>query len=270
MCRLNKSLYGLRQASRQWFSKLSSALISLGYHHSEYDHSLFIKSSLNTFTALLVYIDDIVLTGNASTEINHVKSFLHSTFRIKDLGNLKYFLGLEVSRTNKGIHLSQRKYALDILADTGMLEAKPSTTPMMKDTKPLYDTTSPPHDPTAFRRLIGRLLYLTNTRPDISFAVQHLSQFMQNPTANHYEAALRIVRYIKNAPGHGLYFSSDSPIHLKAFSDSDWATCPMSRRSTTGFCIFMGSSLISWRSKKQTTVSRSSSEAIQSSSFYHL
>lgn len=90
----------------QWLSKLSSALISLGYHHSEYDHSLFIKSSLNTFTALLVYVDDIVLTGNASTEINHVKSFLHSTFRIKDLGNLKYFLGLEVSRTNKGIHLS--------------------------------------------------------------------------------------------------------------------------------------------------------------------
>lgn len=156
VCRLNKSLYGLRQASRQWFSKLSSALISLGYHHSEYDHSLFIKSSLNTFTALLVYVDDIVLTGNASTEINHVKSFLHSTFRIKDLGNLKYFLGLEVSRTNKGIHLSQRKYALDILADTGMLAAKPFTTPMMKDTKPLYDTTSPPHDPTAFRRLIGR------------------------------------------------------------------------------------------------------------------
>jgi hypothetical protein len=261
VCRLQKSLYGLRQASRQWFSKLSNALVSLGFRHSEYDHSLFTKSQNGSFTALLVYVDDIILTGNSLSSIESVKNFLHATFKIKDLGDLKYFLGLEVSRSHKGIHLCQRKYALDILSETGLLAAKKCSTPMVRDSKPLYDSSAPPHDPTAYRRIIGKLLYLTNTRPDISFAVQQLSQFMQHPTIHHYEAAMRILRYIKSAPAQGLFFPSESSLQLKAFSDSDWASCLTTRRSITGFCIFLGSSLVSWRSKKQTTVSRSSSEA---------
>ena len=111
VCRLQKSLYGLRQASRQWFSKLSNALVSIGFKHSEYDHSLFTKSHNGSFTALLVYVDDVILTGNSLSSIDFVKKFLHDTFKVKDLGDLKYFLGLEVSRSRKGIHLCQRKYA---------------------------------------------------------------------------------------------------------------------------------------------------------------
>jgi hypothetical protein len=225
VCRLQKSLYGLRQASRQWFSKLSNSLVSLGFRHSEYDHSLFTKSQNGSFTALLVYVDDIILTGNSLSSIESVKNFLHATFKIKDLGDLKYFLGLEVSRSHKGIHLCQRKYALYILSETGLLAAKQCYTPIVRDSKLLYDSSAPPHDPTAYRRIIGKLLYLTNTRPGISFAVQKLSQFMQHPTIHHYEAAMRILRYIKSAPPQGLFFPSESSLQLKAFSDSDWASC---------------------------------------------
>ncbi|XP_017408641.1 uncharacterized mitochondrial protein AtMg00810-like [Vigna angularis] len=261
VCRLTKSLYGLKQASRQWFEKLSTFLTSVSYIQSKSDHSLFIKGTPTGFTALLVYVDDIILAGNSMTEISHIKSLLHNRFQVKDLGELKYFLGLEVARSKKGIHLSQRKYALDILEETGMLSCKPCSTPFLSDTSTLYRTDSYLKDPTSYRRLIGNLLYLTNTRPNLCFSINLLSQFIQSPTDYHYRAIQHVLRYIKSKPSEGLLFPADSPIQLKAFSDSDWATCPNTRRSTTGFCVFLGSSLISWKSKKQSTVSRSSTEA---------
>lgn len=131
-----------------------------------------------------------------------------------------------------------------------MLASKPCSTPMIKNNPSLFDSTAELYDATAYRRLTGRLLYLTTTRPDISFAVQQLSQFMQTPRQPHYEVALRIVRYIKASPAQGLFFPSTSDLQLKAFSDSDWATCPETNKSITGFCVFLGPSLISWRSKK--------------------
>lgn len=181
VCRLTKSLYGLKQASRQWFDKLSTFLISHGYSSSISDNSLFTKHNGSSFTALLVYVDDVILTGNSPIEITTIKQLLHQQFRIKDLGKLKYFLGLEVSRTSKGIHICQRKYALDILFEWGALASKPCSTPMIKSNQLLYDSDAALYDPTAYRRLIGCLLYLTTTRPDISFAVQNLSQFIQAP-----------------------------------------------------------------------------------------
>ncbi|XP_017416389.2 uncharacterized mitochondrial protein AtMg00810-like [Vigna angularis] len=219
------------------------------------------RTTPTSFTALLVYVDDIVLTGNSMIEINCMKELLHKKFIIKNLGELKYFLGLEVARSKKGIHLCQRKYALDILEEIGMLGCKPSSTPFLSDTTSLYKEDSYLDDLGPYRRLIGKLLYLTNTRPDLCFSVNLLSQFMQSPTDYHYRAIQHILRYLKSKPSEGLFFSADSHMQLKAFSDSDWATCPNTRRSTTGFCIFLGSSLIYWKSKKQKTVSRSSTEA---------
>jgi hypothetical protein len=129
VCKLQKSIYGLKQASRQWYSKLSDSLLSIGYKHSLTDYSLFTKSTDSSFTALLIYVDDIVLSGNDISEIKFVKTFLNDCFKIKDLGTLRYFLGIEVARSSKGIMINQRKYTLELLEDSGQLATKPSKTP---------------------------------------------------------------------------------------------------------------------------------------------
>ena len=257
VCRLQRSLYGLKQASRQWFLKLSSLLTTHGFQKSQLDHSLFLRFTGSITTILLVYVDDIILTGNSSSEIQEIITILDQTFKIKDLGNLKYFLGLEVARSSNGIHLSQRKYTLDILSDSGMLGCRPNTTPMDYSTK-LHTTAGTPlsdAESSSYRRLVGRLIYLTNTRPDIMYAVQQLSQYMSSPTNMHLQAAYRVLRYLKSTPGSGVFFSATSIPQLRAFSDSDWAGCQDSRRSITGFVVYFGSSLVSWQSKKQNTVS---------------
>ncbi|BAT74885.1 hypothetical protein VIGAN_10114400, partial [Vigna angularis var. angularis] len=165
------------------------------------------------------------------------------------------------ARSQQGINLSQRKYALELLEDAGLLGCQPVSTPIQPGTKFSKTEGKPYSDVQAYRRLLGRLLYLTNTRPDLCFAVSTLSQFLSNPLEDHYAAAIRILRYIKNNPGQGLFFPSNTEHALKAFSDSDWAACPDTRRSVTGFNVFYGASLISWKSKKQGTISRSSTEA---------
>jgi hypothetical protein len=260
VCRLHKSLYGLKQASRQWFEKFSDAVRSAGYVQSKADYSLFNKKHGTSFTALLIYVDDILITGNDLETIAALKTFLHSQFRLKDLGDLKYFLGIEVSTSKRGIFICQRKYALEIIEDARLLGATPIDTPMEKTLK-LSDSSDLLKDPGKYRRLIGRLIYLTVSRPDITYAVHVLSRFMNQPRKMHWEAALRVVRYLKGAPGQGLFFSSINDLKLRAYCDSDWAGCPVTRRSTTGYFVFLGPSLISWRSKRQKTVSLSSAEA---------
>lgn len=261
VCKLQKSLYGLKQASRQWFNKFSTTLISYGFTQSKSDYSLFIKSDAHCFIALLVYVDDIVIASNSPSDVTSLKSWLDAQFKLKDLGSLKFFLGLEVARTTKGISLCQRKYALEILDDMGLLAAKPAKTPMDSNLRLNSSDGDLLEDPRSYRRLVGRLLYLTITRPDISFAVHSLSQFLSQPHQSHHAAALKVLRSVKNSPGQGIFLSSSSSIHLKAFCDSDWASCPDTRRSVTGFTVFLGDSLISWKSKKQVTVNRSSAEA---------
>ena len=203
VCRLKKSLYGLKQGGRQWYAKLSSFLLSHNYKISTADHSLFLKHDGKHTTTLLVYVDDIILTGTNPMEISIITSLLHNFFHIKNLGDLTYFLGIEVAHNTTNIHLSQQKYILDLLKDVGMLGCASAPTPMLHNTKlsatkgiPLGDAKS-----TAYRRLIGRLIYLTNTHPDISFLVNHLSQFVSHPTNEHHQAAMRILHYLKRTPG---------------------------------------------------------------------
>jgi hypothetical protein len=259
VCRLHKSLYGLKQASRQWFAKFTEAILSAGFTQSKADYSLFIHKVGNSLTILLIYVDDILITGNNLDSIKTLKQFLHTRFRIKDLGDLKYFLGIEIARSSKGIYLSQRKYALEIIKDSGFLGAKPIEFPM-EETK-LSNKGELLKDPAAYRRLVGRLIYLTITRPDITYSVHVLSRFMHEPRVHHMVAALRVVRYLKSCPGQGLLLHTGNDLSLRAFCDSDWAGCPITRRSTTGYCVFLGKSLISWRTKRQKTVSLSSAEA---------
>jgi hypothetical protein len=261
VCKLLKSLYGLKQASRKWYEKLTSLLIAEGYTQSTADHTLFTIKTGSDFTALLVYVDDIILAGTSLVEIDRIKLILDNHFKIKDLGTLKYFLGLEVAQSREGITISQRKYCLDLLKDSGLLGSKPASTPLDPAVK-IHNVDSKPYaDISQYRRLIGKLLYLTNTRPDICFATQQLSQFLSKPTVNPYNAACRVIRYLKHNPGRGLLFPRHSDLQIFGFIDADWAGYLDTRKSTTGYCFFIGSSLVSWKAKKQTTVSRSSSEA---------
>ncbi|XP_019179225.1 PREDICTED: uncharacterized protein LOC109174442 [Ipomoea nil] len=168
---------------------------------------------------------------------------------------------IKTVRTDAGINICQRKYALEILKEHGFLEAKPAKTPAVTRQKLNNTDGIPITQPEVFRRLVGKLLYLTNTGPDISYAVQQLSQFVEKPRNTHMVAAHRVLRYLKGAPGKGLFYPSNSLMKLQGFSDSNWATCVDSRKSVTGYCIYLGNSLISWKTKKQATISRSSSEA---------
>ena len=261
VCKLTKSLYGLKQASKQWFSKFSSTILNHGFVQFKCDYSLFTKTAGSTFIALLVYVDDILLASNDPASVSKLTAFLDDKFKLKDLSHAKYFLRLELARSTKGISLCQRKYTLDILHDASFLASKPVKFPMEQHLKLSRNEGSLLPDPTIYRRLIGKLLYLTLTRPDISFAVSRLSQFMDQPCAPHLHAAHRVLQYLKGTPRQGLFFSSTNSLQLKGFCDSDWARCSDTRRSVTGFCIFLGDSLVSWCSKKQSIVSRFSAEA---------
>ncbi|KAJ9675533.1 hypothetical protein PVL29_024456 [Vitis rotundifolia] len=262
VCKLQKSLYGLKQSPRAWFDRFTKAVLKLGYKQGQADHTLFVKKShAGKMAILIVYVDDIILSGNDMEELQNLKKYLSEEFEVKDLGNLKYFLGMEVARSRKGIVVSQRKYILDLLKETGMLGCKPIDTPMDSQKKLGIEKESTPVDRGRYQRLVGRLIYLSHTRPDIGFAVSAVSQFMHSPTKEHMEAVYRILRYLKMTPGKGLFFRKTENRDTEVYSDADWAGNIIDRRSTSGYCSFVWGNLVTWRSKKQSVVARSSAEA---------
>lgn len=228
---------------------------------SRTDYSLFTKCSGDFITLVLIYVDDLLIAGNSADEINHLKIMLSKQFHMKDLGPVNYFLGLEVSRSSLGFFVSQKKYTLDLLHEFGMDAVTPLKLAMDSHLKLIPTTGSPIVDPHPYQRLVGKLIYLTVTRPDITFVVHILSQFMHQPTSSHMQAAKRLLRYLVGNPSQGILLTSSSDMAIHAYSDSDWANCPVTRRSTSGFCLLLGKSPVSWKTKKQNVVARSTAEA---------
>ncbi|KAJ9542860.1 hypothetical protein OSB04_029366 [Centaurea solstitialis] len=259
VCQLKKALYGLKQAPRAWFYCLSAFLAQLGFRCCQTDTSLFVFTRRKYTLYLLVYVDDIIFTGNNSELIHNIISHLEKEFSIKDLGKLNYFLGLEVLYTTDGLVLSQSKYAHDILSRANLQDSKPVATLAARDQ--LNITGDPFRDNTLYRSLVGALQYLTITRPDISYAVNQVSQYLHAPMIDHFQAVKRILPYVKGTLSFGLYFRRHPDPSLVGYSDADWARCLETRRSTYGYSIFLGNNLISWSAMKQPTVSRSSCES---------
>ncbi|CAN6727335.1 unnamed protein product [Malus baccata var. baccata] len=209
---------------------------------------------------LLLYVDDIILTGDSDACVQSVISQLTTEFDMKDLGILHYFLGLQIDYHSPGLFVHQSKYVHDLLQRMNMLECKPCLTPCHPNQKLLTHGSPSYSDPTHYRSIVGALQYLTFTRLDIAYSVNQVCQFMHSPLDSYYVAVKRILRYLRGTIGWGIFFQPGS-LCLRAYTDADWAGDPNDRRSTTGFVVFLDSNPISWSSKKQHTVSRSSTEA---------
>lgn len=228
--KLHKALYGLKQSPRAWFDKFSTFLLEFGFTCSKKDPSLFIYRRDKNVIMLLLYVDDIAITGNSTALLNQLIAEMSKQFRMKDMGPLHYFLGIQAQFLAEGLFLSQQKYAEDLLAVAGMSDCAPMPTPLPLQLNKQHGQDTLFSNPSYFRKLAGKLQYLTLTRPDLQFSVNFV-------------------------------FSRVSDCTLRAYSDSDWAGCKDTRRSTGGLCTFLGQNLISWSSKKQPTVSKSSTEA---------
>uniref|UniRef100_A0A2N9J5N8 Reverse transcriptase Ty1/copia-type domain-containing protein n=1 Tax=Fagus sylvatica TaxID=28930 RepID=A0A2N9J5N8_FAGSY len=261
VCKLQRAIYGLKQAPRAWFSHLSNKLLDLGFHGSRSDSSLFIYKTKSLTMFILIYVDDIIITSSKPEAIDDLLLSLTHDFAVKDLGNLNFFLGIEVLSNPYGIILSQHWYIMDLLHRTKMSEAKPITTLMASTTSLSAFEGELFLDLTLYRSTVGALQYLALTRPDIAFTVNKLSQFMQKPLLPHWQTVKRLLRYLKNTLHFGLQIYRSSSPTIQAFSDADWAGSRDDRRSTGSYCIFFGKNLISWRCKKQATVACSSTEA---------
>ena len=222
------------------------------------DSSLFVFYSAKTIIYLLLYVDDIIITGNDSFQIQNLITALGQVFELKDLGSLNYFLGIQITKFSYGLTLTW--YASDVLHRFHMENSKPTKTPSCSSTRLVPHDGVPLSDPSLYRSMVGALQYHTFTRPDITFSVHQLCQFMSHPTTTHFEAARRVLRYIRGTLHFGVSFTP-SPLTLTAFLDADWAGDPTDRRSTTGLLVFLGPNPISQSAKKQGTVSRSSTEA---------
>uniref|UniRef100_A0A803PAZ4 Reverse transcriptase Ty1/copia-type domain-containing protein n=1 Tax=Cannabis sativa TaxID=3483 RepID=A0A803PAZ4_CANSA len=238
VCKLNKSIYGLRQAPRLWYDQLRRTLVEWNFENSKADSSLFLKKTSKYVIIVLIYVDDIIVTGSSSGEIEKFVVKLNKIFSLKDLGQLHYFLGIEVFRNETGLYLSQRKYIAELLQKHNMANIKPSPTPMTAGSPLSIKDGEPLEKPSEYKSVIGALQYLSHTRPDISFVVNKLRTM-----------------YL------GLHIAPSVNLNLQGFSDVDWACCPYDRRSLAGYCVFLGESLISWSSKKQNIVARSSTES---------
>nr|XP_043633106.1 uncharacterized mitochondrial protein AtMg00810-like [Erigeron canadensis] len=232
-----------------------------GFRQSNSDHTLFLKHNSDRVTCLILYVDDMIITGNDENEINKLTKGLFTEFEMKSLGNLKYFLRIEVMRSQQGIFICQKKYILDLLAEIGMIDCKPSETPMTMNQKLFIEDGAKSADKERYQRIVGQLMYLLHTRPDIAYVVGVVSQIMHDPQEAHMNAVLSIIRYLKRTLGHEVLFRSNGHLKIQVYTDADWARDKGNRRSTSRYFSVVGGNLVTLMSKTQKVVTLSSAEA---------
>ncbi|GJS91918.1 putative ribonuclease H-like domain-containing protein [Tanacetum coccineum] len=256
-----KALYGVHQAPRAWYETLSSFLMENGFRRGTIDKTLFIKKKKSDIMLVQVYVDDIIFGSTKKSMCTEFEECMHKRFQMSSMGELTFFLGLQVKQQSDGIFISQDKYVPDILKKFDFLSIRTATTPIESNKPLVKDEDGVDVDVHVYRSMIGSLMYLTASRPDIMFAVCACARFQVTPKASHLNAVKRIFRYFKHQPKLGLWYPRDSPFELEAYSDSDYGGASLDRKSTTGGCQFLGRRLISWQCKKQTIVANSTTEA---------
>jgi hypothetical protein len=250
---LKKALYGFKQAPRAWYGRIDSFLTSLGFTKSKVDSNLYFKVMNDEPVIFLLYVDKLFLTGEEKIITNYKKKLV-TEFEMKGLGLMQYLLGLEVWQSLEKIFFNQGKYAVEILKRFHMLECKSMNTTMETKLKLLVDTSSELVDATLYRQIIGSLMYLMNTRPDICFVVNTLSQFLVEPRRVHIVAAKHMMRYLKCTLDFGLSYNGDQDFRLSGYTNLDWARSVSDRKSISKCCFNLGSALISWQSRKQSSI----------------
>jgi hypothetical protein len=228
---------------------------------SNADHSLYVRKNDEGIVVITIYVDDLIVGGDNEKEVEHVKRLLKQKFDMKDLGELKFFLGIEVIRMLEGIWLLQRQYALDMLSKYGMASCKPIFVPLNHNGKLSADAGEVLEDATMYKKIVGSLIYMTITKPDLNYTVGLESQFMQVPRNPHLDGVRHTLRYVSATTDYGLFYEANMELQVHGYVDANWAGSISNRRSTSSFMFSFGSAVVTWSSKKQPTVALSSTEA---------
>jgi hypothetical protein len=261
VCKLKKSLYGLKQAPRAWYHRLDTYLQDKGFKRGTIDNNLYIKTEGNDLLIVLVYVDDIIFGCHNDSLVQWFASTMESEFEMSMIGELSFFLGLQITQRSEGMFLSQEKYLREMLKRFQMEDSKPVGTPMVTGCKLSKDDDSPDVDQSSYRSMIGSLLYITTSRPDIMHVVGMVGRYQSAPKQSHLLAVKRIFRYLKETMNYGLWYPKNQNFQLSVYSDVDWANCMDERKSTSGGAFYLGDSLVAWLSKKQGSTSLSTTEA---------
>jgi hypothetical protein len=258
---LKKTLYGLQQAPRAWYHRLDTYLKDKGFKRGTTDSNLYIKTEDNNLLIILVYVDDIIFGCNKDPLVQWFSSTMESEFEMSMIGELSFFLGLQITQRFKGMFISQENYLREMLKIFQMEESKPVGTPMVTGCKLSKDDDSPDVDQSSYRSMIGIMLYITASLPNIMHVVGMVGRFQYAPKQSHLQAVKRIFRYLKETMTYGLWYPRNQNFQLTAYSDADWENCVDERKRTNGGAFFLGDSLVAWLSKKKVSISLSTTEA---------
>ncbi|GJU45243.1 retrovirus-related pol polyprotein from transposon TNT 1-94 [Tanacetum coccineum] len=259
--KLKKALYGLKQAPKAWYDRLKAFLIKHEYSMGMVDNTLFTKRSKSHLVIVQIYLDDIIFGSTSQNLSDDFAKIMHDEFEMSMMGKLNFFLGLQIKQMEDRIFFNQSKYIKEMLKKFELEDSKQTKTPMSTEIKLTKDDEADSMDSSKYRGMIGSLLYLTASRPDIMFSVCLCARFQENPKTTHLEAVKRIFRYIRGTSHLGLWYPKGTGIETIVYADSDHAGDYVDRKSTSGVCKFVGLCLTSWFAKKQTALAISTTEA---------